>query len=175
MSGIDLAVLTQEAEAFAAKYEADFERFEAAASVEAEIEAFRHAHALVREGGWFRYAVPEAFGGHAAGDSATPESVCVRAFGAIRQAFAFRHAMLDLAFVEQGLGSFPIALGHFTQLHSAEQPSIGESSTGSAIDAELSDVLMRTAAGELIPALCQNLHHERRRRRLLHGACANER
>lgn len=163
MSGIDLAALTQEAEAFAAKSEADFERFEAAASVEAEIEAFRHAHALVREGGWFRYAVPEAFGGHAAGDSATPESVCVRAFGAIRQAFAFRHAMLDLAFVEQGLGSFPIALGHFTQLHSAEQPSIGESSigesstgegsTGSAIDAELSDVLMRTAAGELIPAL----------------------
>ncbi|MFT6108446.1 MAG: acyl-CoA dehydrogenase [Planctomycetota bacterium] len=153
MSGIDLAALTQEAEAFAAKYEADFERFEAAASVEAEIEAFRHAHALVREGGWFRYAVPEAFGGHAAGDSATPESVCVRAFGAIRQAFAFRHAMLDLAFVEQGLGSFPIALGHFTQLHGAEQRSTDEGSTGSAIDAELSDVLMRTAAGELIPAL----------------------
>ncbi|QDV06173.1 Acyl-CoA dehydrogenase [Planctomycetes bacterium Poly30] len=162
-TGLDLTALEREAAAFAAQFEADFDRFEGTASVEAEIEAFRHAHGRVREGGWFSHVVPEDFGGSAVsgralgdsalggsasggsasgggalGEGATSDTVCVRALCAIRQAFAFRHAMLDLAFVEQGLGSFPIALG---------------SRFGGALDAELTDVLARTARGELIPAL----------------------
>ena len=134
---LNLDALRQEAESFAAGLEADFDRFEGAASVEAEIEAFRHAHEQVRAGGWFDFVVPEALGGRAVGDLATPDTLSVRALATIRQAFAFRHAMLDLAFVEQGLGSFPIAL--HLGAH-GEEP-------------ELRDVLAQTAAGKLIPAL----------------------
>ena len=50
-----------------------------------------------------------------------------------RQALAYRHAMADLAFVEQGLGSFPIALG--------------------STDAGLLERLAGVARGEEIPAL----------------------
>lgn len=141
-TAIDFVALEREAAEFAAKFEGDFDRFEGTASVEAEIEAFRHAHARVRDGGWFSHVVPEDFGGKAVGSGATSDTVCVRALGAIRQAFAFRHAMLDLAFVEQGLGSFPIALGLRSGLRFGGVP-----------DAELVDVLARTARGELIPAL----------------------
>ncbi len=138
MGALDLDTLRQEAEAFAAGLEADFDRFEGAATVEAEIEAFRHAHDRVRAGGWFDFVVPEALGGRAVGDLATPDTLSVRALATIRQAFAFRHAMLDLAFVEQGLGSFPIAL---------------YLSAGGDAEPELRDVLAQTAAGALIPAL----------------------
>lgn len=134
---LNLNSLREEAERFAAAREADFERFEGAASVEAEIEAFRHAHSEVRAGGWFDFIVPESLGGRSVGDLAAPGAVSVRALATIRQAFAFRHAMLDLAFVEQGLGSFPIAL----------------SLLGGRPESELRDVLAQTAAGALIPAL----------------------
>ena len=141
MGVIDLDALRGEAERFAAEMEPEFERFEGAGTVEAEIESFRLAHDKLRAGGWFDFVVPESLGGRAVGALATPDSVCVRALAVIRQAFAFRHAMLDLAFVEQGLGSFPIAL------HRSRAKTTGES------DSELVDALKKTAEGALIPAL----------------------
>lgn len=98
-----------------------------------EIESFRLAHGLLAERGVLRYAVPARFGGADVAPLASPETVSVRALATLRSAFAYRHAMLDLALVEQGLGSFPIALG-------SEDP-------------ELHGVLESTAKGELIPAL----------------------
>lgn len=98
-----------------------------------EIESFRMAHARLAERGVLKYAVPARFGGADVSGLAPAETVSVRALAKLRTAFAYRHAMLDLALVEQGLGSFPIALG-------SEEP-------------ELHEVLGRVAAGELIPAL----------------------
>jgi acyl-CoA dehydrogenase len=137
MTAIDLDALRCEAESFAAGIEPEFERFEGIGTVEAEIEAFRLAHERVRAGGWFDFVVPESLGGRAVGELASPDTVSVRALAVIRQAFAFHHAMLDLAFVEQGLGSFPIAL----------------SKAEGHADPELLDALTQTAAGALIPAL----------------------
>lgn len=103
-----------------------------------EIECFREAHSALKERGVFRYVVPYALGKDELGGVdvaglAAHDTVSVRALSTLRQAFAFRHSMLDLALVEQGLGSFPIALG-------SREP-------------ELLDVLRRVAKGELIPAL----------------------
>ncbi|MEM6673947.1 MAG: acyl-CoA dehydrogenase [Planctomycetota bacterium] len=98
-----------------------------------EIEAFQLAHARLRDAGFFSLVVPKACGGADVGPLAPADTVSVRALATCRQAFAFRHAMLDLAFVEQGLGSFPIALG--------------------ARDDELLDVLRSVAEGALVPAL----------------------
>ncbi|MEM8712903.1 MAG: acyl-CoA dehydrogenase family protein [Planctomycetota bacterium] len=144
----DIEALRQDAREFAARFEGDFERFDGVGSVEAEIEAFRLAHDRVREAGWFRYVVPEAYGGAnvrdliAAGSSGpSGATVSVRVLSALRQSFAFRHAMLDLAFVEQGLGSYPIALS---------LQAGGDDETGREA---LAEVLRRTAGGELIPAL----------------------
>ncbi len=137
MASIDLDALRREAESFAAEIEPEFGRFKAIETVEAEIEAFRFAHERVRAGGWFDFVAPEALGGRAVGDLASPDTVSVRALAVIRQAFAFHHAMLDLAFVEQGLGSFPIAL----------------SKAAGHGDPELLGVLSQTAEGALIPAL----------------------
>ena len=98
-----------------------------------EIESFRMAHAILAERGVLKYAVPARFGGADVAGLAGPDTVSVRALATLRRSFAFHHAMLDLALVEQGLGSFPIALG-------SEDP-------------ELLDVLGRVADGEMIPAL----------------------
>ena len=98
-----------------------------------EIESFRAAHARLRERGVFRYVVPEEFGGTCVSGLAPAGAVSVRALAALRRAFSFRHAMLDLALVEQGLGSLPIALG------SAED--------------ELRHILKSVAEGDVIPAL----------------------
>lgn len=98
-----------------------------------EIEAFRRAHGALAERGVLRYAVPAAYGGADVAPLAGPETVSVRALTTLRRAFAYRHAMLDLALVEQGLGSFPLVLG-------------GQ-------DPELEEVLRQVAEGRLVPAL----------------------
>ena len=76
-----------------------------------EIESFRMAHSILAERGVLKYAVPARHGGADVAGLAEPDTVSVRALAALRQKFAFHHAMLDLALVEQGLGSFPIASG----------------------------------------------------------------
>lgn len=98
-----------------------------------EIEAFRAAFAAVRGAGLLGYTVPADLGGADTGGLAPAGTVSVRALCALRHRLAYHHAMLDLAVVEQGLGSFPIALG----------------STDPALRAVLGEV----AAGERIPAL----------------------
>ncbi|MDG1050654.1 MAG: acyl-CoA dehydrogenase [Planctomycetota bacterium] len=106
----------------------------AAASPElGEIEAYRVGHRHLQAANLLQLVVPASAGGADVGDLAPPSTVSVRALVACRQALAYRHAMADLAFVEQGLGSFPIALG--------------------SADAGLLERLSGVARGEEIPAL----------------------
>lgn len=98
-----------------------------------EVDAFRAAHAALCEAGLLGYAVPAQFGGADALGLAAPGAVSVRILSTLRHTLAYHHAMLDLALVEQGLGSLPIALG--------------------SSDEGLMEVLARTAKGELVPAL----------------------
>lgn len=123
-----LGALTAVAEAIAQEAEGELSNPELG-----EIECFRAAHARLKGRGVFRYVVPESFGGTGVSGLAQPGAVSVRAIAALRKAFAFRHAMLDLALVEQGLGSLPIALG--------------------SSDRELRDVLKSVAEGDVVPAL----------------------
>ncbi len=128
----DLEALRVRADELGRTVEARLQRPDGGAELD-EIEAFRLAHEHLREAGFFRLVVPRAHGGADVGALAAADTVSVRALAACRQALAFRHAMVDLAFVEQGLGSFPIALG-------SEEP-------------ELLEILDRVAAGTLVPAL----------------------
>lgn len=57
-------------------------------------------------GGWIRYAVPEAWGGHA-------EAPDLRACCLIREALASASPLADAVFALQCLGSMPITLGGF--------------------------------------------------------------
>lgn len=83
------------------------ERIEA---IEGEDEQAQTALKALAEGGWLRWTVPAAWGGAAhAGVSA--EHIGVRALCDARKTFAYASGMLDVMFVEQGLGSYPIALG----------------------------------------------------------------
>ncbi len=68
------------------------------------------ALAWLGEQGLLSYTVPSAFGG--AAHSGIPEQrVSVQSLCAIRDRLAFASGMLDVMFVEQGLGSYPLALG----------------------------------------------------------------
>jgi acyl-CoA dehydrogenase len=57
------------------------------------------------------WCVPQAFGGADTQGLCAPNAVSVRALCALRGVLAQAHSMLDLMLVEQGLGSYPIALG----------------------------------------------------------------
>ena len=92
---------------------------QAAARIEAqsgEEDAARAALQVLSEGGWLAHTVPAAWGG-AAHPGVSPERVSVRALCEIRQVFAYASGMLDVMFVEQGLGSYPIALGAARERH----------------------------------------------------------
>ena len=124
-----LESITNRVEAVAAAGEAAL-----AAKPLGELESFRLAHELLREQGLLGFAVPAAVGGVPVAPLAASNTVSVRALVVLRRALAFRHGMLDLALVEQGLGSFPLAIG-------SEEP-------------EVLDVVGGIAEGRRIPALC---------------------
>lgn len=83
----------------------------------------RRALELIAAEGLSAWAVPAAFGGQE-----TPlceaELVSVRALGALRECLAYRHAMLDLMLVMQGLGSYPIARGGTHELRREVLPGV---------------------------------------------------
>jgi acyl-CoA dehydrogenase len=56
------------------------------------------------------WTVPERDGGAKSGGLAPEEEVSVRALCAVREELAWHHGMLDVVFVLQGLGSYPVAL-----------------------------------------------------------------
>jgi len=96
-----------------------------------EDDALRASIRALGEAGLLRWTVPASHGGEAT-ELCGPETVSVRALSAIRDELAYEHGVLDLAFIMQGLGSFPIAL-----------------SGNAAVAAE---VLPKVAAGECVAA-----------------------
>jgi len=70
------------------------------------------------------WTVPSTFGGADAGPLAKPTHVSVRALCAIRAELAYASGMLDVVFVEQGLGSYPIALGGTAALRREILPAV---------------------------------------------------
>jgi acyl-CoA dehydrogenase len=97
-----------------------------------ETAAARKALAVLAEVELLRWTVPEAFGGAKTGGLADPKDVSVRALCAARAKLAYRSGMLDVMFVMQGLGSYPIARGGSDDLRA--------------------EILPRVAAGERIAA-----------------------
>ncbi len=93
----------RQAQAFEA-LECELDRLDETASA-------RRALRAVAEAGLTAWTVPHEFAGADAQGLSNPGAVSVRALCALRRELAFRHGMLDLMFVEQGLGSYPIVLG----------------------------------------------------------------
>lgn len=97
-----------------------------------ETAAAHKALAILAEARLLRWTVPHEFGGAATSGLASDRDVSVRALCAARAELAYRSGMLDVMFVMQGLGSYPVARA------------------GS--DASKRELLPRVAAGETIAA-----------------------
>jgi len=80
-----------------------------------ETEAARAALAILGRAGLLAWTVPARDGG-AKNDLVDKEEVSVRALCAVRDELAWHSGMLDVVFVMQGLGSFPIAIGGNAEL-----------------------------------------------------------
>lgn len=107
---------------------------------EARAFALEHAHAveeaggedaqawkaleLLAAGGWLKWTVPARDGGHAATSLCAQDLVSVRAMGAVRAGLAYGSGMLDVMFVEQGLGSYPVARGGSEALRARVLPRV---------------------------------------------------
>ena len=122
MQALDKAL--QQAQALGA-LEPEFDQLEETASA-------RRALQAVAGAGLAAWTVPQEFGGLDTQGLSRPGAVSVRALCALRQELAFRHGMLDLMFVEQGLGSYSIVLGGNRAL--------------------AAEILPRVARGELVSA-----------------------
>ncbi|MFT4646958.1 MAG: acyl-CoA dehydrogenase [Glaciecola sp.] len=83
------------------------ERIEAVQGEDAEA---RTALGLLAEAGHLIHTVPARWGG-AAREGVAQDQVSVRSLCEVRQQLAFASGMLDLMFVEQGLGSYAVSLG----------------------------------------------------------------
>jgi acyl-CoA dehydrogenase len=87
-----------------APLEAELERLDETAAAHRALAALAQADLL-------RWCVPASFGGADAGGLCAPSAVSVRALSLLRTELARIHGMLDVMFVMQGLGSYPLALG----------------------------------------------------------------
>jgi len=88
-----------------------------------ETESARAALAALAESGLLGWTVPARDGG-AKNDLADKEEVSVRALCAVRDELAWHSGMLDVVFVLQGLGSYPIALGGSAELRGKVLPAV---------------------------------------------------
>ncbi|MFT5286481.1 MAG: acyl-CoA dehydrogenase [Planctomycetota bacterium] len=82
------------------------------------------ALALLADEGLLAWTVPHRDGGADAGELSAPDLVSVRALCRIRDELAYHSAMLDVMFVMQGLGSFPVALGGTPELRAELLPAV---------------------------------------------------
>jgi len=82
------------------------------------------ALALLADEGLLAWTVPHRDGGAQVGELCAPELVSVRALSRIRDELAYHSAMLDVMFVMQGLGSFPVALGGSKELRAELLPAV---------------------------------------------------
>jgi acyl-CoA dehydrogenase len=112
-----LASLRQRAAAAAQGTE---KRLDALSEREAALEALR----IVRKAGLTGFTVPERDGGASTNGLCAPETVSARALCAVRDELGWHHGLLDLLFVEQGLGSFPVALGGSVELRKEVLPAV---------------------------------------------------
>tara|TARA_R110002072_G_scaffold125244_18_gene261017 strand:+ start:1346 stop:2515 length:1170 start_codon:yes stop_codon:yes gene_type:complete len=92
----------------------------------------RRALDLLAEKDLLRWTVPPAQGGHDTHDLAADDTVSVRALCAVRRGLAYGSGMLDVMFVEQGLGAFPIVLGGSPKLQSSVLPEVARGTRVSA-------------------------------------------
>jgi acyl-CoA dehydrogenase len=90
-----------------------------------EDEALRASIAGLAEAGLLGWTVPAAHGG-AATELCGAETVSVRALCAVREELAYENGVLDLAFIMQGLGSFPIALSGNETLAAEVLPAVAK-------------------------------------------------
>ena len=74
-----------------------------------EDDAARGAVRELAAEGFLRWTVPARFGGEDTGGLTTDDKVSVRALCQLRDELAWHSGMLDIMFVMQGLGSYPIA------------------------------------------------------------------
>jgi acyl-CoA dehydrogenase len=79
----------------------------------------RHLVALLGQGGWLRYAVPEAHGG-------VHPTLDVRSLCVIREVLAHHFGLADFAFAMQGLGAGAISLFGSQELRSRYLPRVAE-------------------------------------------------
>ncbi len=94
-----------------------------------ETQAAKAALAALRDAGLTAFTVPQEQGGADAGGLCARGNISVRGLCAVRDELAWHSGMLDVMFVMQGLGSFPIALDGQAKLRSEVLPlvSLGES------------------------------------------------
>lgn len=91
-----------------------------------ETKAALTALAELRTSGLVAWTVPKRFGGADAGGLCADDTVSVRALCALRDELAWHSGMLDVMFVMQGLGSFPIALGGSDALRAEVLPAVAK-------------------------------------------------
>jgi acyl-CoA dehydrogenase len=94
--------------------------------------AARVALGFLAKNDWLGWALPEAYGGRAVGGRVAAEKVSVEVLCAVRRGLARGCGMVDLMFVEQGLGSYALALGGAEDL---AQELMGEYAAGTRIAA----------------------------------------
>ena len=86
--------------------------------------AARAARERLAAAGLLAWTVPHTFGGADTGRLSKPTHVSVRALCALRAELAYASGMLDVVFVEQGLGSYPIALAGAEELRAEVLPAV---------------------------------------------------
>ena len=84
----------------------------------------KRALALLAAEGWLEWTVPAKNGGKDTGSLCSAEQVSAQALCAIRSGLAFGSGMLDVIFIEQGLGSYPIAMGGTSELRAKVLPRV---------------------------------------------------
>lgn len=89
-----------------------------------EDDAARKALTLLAESGLLAWTVPARDGGADAAGLCAADTVSVRALCAIRDELAWHAGMLDVMFVMQGLGSFPLARGGTAELRRELLPGV---------------------------------------------------
>ena len=90
-----------------------------------EDEALKASIAALGEAGLLAWTVPAAHGGKAT-ELCGADVVSVRALCAAREELAYEHGVIDLAFVMQGLGSYPIALSGNEELAADFLPKVAK-------------------------------------------------
>ncbi len=89
-----------------------------------EEEAARRALAALAQAGLLAWTVPERDGGAATDGLCAKERVSVRALCSLRDELAYHSGLLDVMFVMQGLGSYPLALGGSPKLRADIFPGV---------------------------------------------------